>query len=166
MIDSILIAYLFLYFIFQYLQNKNWLSAHQTLMSIFASFYLFFTVLNIVQQWYTGYLSEILAFYEKAIGGVFFSWMVGEILVFVILLLNWFSKNKRSSWRQWLINASITAYLLLKYWLDGFSIAVISGWHTTIYPSLAIYSFIISISAFLFFDFLFLKSRFNKNNGS
>ena len=162
MIDAFLFSYLFLYLLFSLLNTKYWLNVHQRLISILAIFYLNFILLEGINQWYTGYFFEILAFYQRTAGVITWGFIIGKILIFLALLLNLFSKNRSKSLIQFFVNSFIFIYLISKHYLTDFSTMVVPSWHTTIYPSLNIYAFLISMFTFFCLDFLFLKGRSNK----
>lgn len=164
MLDSILIAYLLLYLIFHFHHDKKWLLAHQGTMSVFAILFLIFTILNIGRQWYAGYLYESLAFCQRALGDIYLWILVGQAIVFITPVLNLNTKNRKKGWLQLLINGLIIGYLVIRYMLSDFSTSIIPGWHTTIYPSLSIYSIAIAIGVFILFDMVLVRAKFNKRN--
>lgn len=159
MIDSTLIAYLLLYLTFQFFTDKKWLKAHQKAMSVLAMLFLVYTMINICQQWYSGYLYEYIAFQRRALGlqAGYLWFSIIQVIIFIIPIVNFKSKNRSKRWLQWMINGLIIIYLIVRYILNDFSTSVIPGWHTTIYPRLDIHSILIGIGLFLIMDFLQIK---------
>jgi len=123
-------------------------------MGISAILFLIYTILNIGQQWYTGYLYESLAFYQRVARGYYLWILVGKAIVFIIPVLNLLSKNKEKLCLQLFINGLMIGYLIARYILSDFSMSIIPGWHTTIYSTLSIYSLLTAIGLFLIIDFL------------
>jgi hypothetical protein len=97
--------------------SKRLLESLQLSLAFYATFNILVTLFYIFESWYTGYIYEQMAFYNRALGDWFYLSLSLQFLVLALPLLFMLPKLR--------FNKIITLIIFLEYVLSFFGISII-----------------------------------------